>query len=362
MKIAIFHTSMDNIGGSEIVTLILARELKADIYTTNIDMEKIKKMGFDDVKLVSIGKISFNNDHFRKQIISWFFKRLNLKDKYDFFIISGEWAVSAAMNNRPNLYYMHTPIRELWDMYKEIRKKIMPSRRLLFDIWVLYNRFLNKKYIKHVEKIICNSENTRQRLKTFLHHDAKVVNPPIYTDKFHYEKNGNYWLSVNRLVKDKQVEIQIEAFKKLSKEKLIIVGCFEETKYLNTYIRYLQKIKPNNVEILHWVDFDKLTKLYANCKGFIATANDEDFGMSVVEAMASGKPVIAGNEGGYKETVIDGKTGILIDNIDSNKLAEAIKKIGKNPEKFKKECLKRAKKFDTSEFIKKIKQEIKNGK
>jgi len=87
--------------------------------------------------------------------------------------------------------------------------------------------------------------------------------------------------------------------------------------------------------------------------------------MNVVEAMASGKPVIAANEGGFKETIINNKSGILIDNIDENKLADAIKKFGKQiekgPLKFKITCQKQAKKFDTEVFIKKIREQIKKG-
>ncbi len=75
--------------------------------------------------------------------------------------------------------------------------------------------------------------------------------------------------------------------------------------------------------------------------------------------MASGKPVIAPNEGGYKETIIDGVTGNLIDDIDVDKLVKAIREIGKNPESYKDACLQRAKNFDTKVFIKKIKELIK---
>ena len=114
--------------------------------------------------------------------------------------------------------------------------------------------------------------------------------------------------------------------------------------------------------MLSWIEHDKLIDLYANCKGFIATAKDEDFGMTPVEAMASGKPVIAANEGGYKETVIDGVTGMLIDDINADKLVEAIKKMGENPQKFKAACIEQAKKFDTKIFIKKIKEQIKKHK
>jgi glycosyltransferase involved in cell wall biosynthesis len=203
------------------------------------------------------------------------------------------------------------------------------------------------------------------RLKKFLNRDAVVINPPIETSKLHYNKNGDFWLSVNRLLPPKRVDIQINAFAKLTNEKLIIVGSYEQSTNFLNYVKYLKQIKPKNVEIKSWVDQKELIELYANCKGFITTAIDEDFGMTPVEAMASGKPVIASNEGGYKETVINNKTGILIDNIDEYKLIEAIKKINNdikiNPQKYKKACQEQAKKFDIKVFIKKIEIEIENA-
>lgn len=366
MKIAIFHNFMDNIGGAEIVTLILARELNADVYTTNIDFEKIKKMGFADVapRIYSIGKIPLNAP-FRQQLALWKFRKLNLTEKYAFFIIAGDWAMSGAVNNKPNLWYVHSPIREIWDSYKYVRNNLVPfPLRYFFDVWVYYNRYLNKKYVKYVEKIACNSKNTQNRVKKFLGRYAIVINPPVETSKFKCKKTGNYWLSVNRLISHKRVDMQIKAFSKLPKEKLIIVGSYEKSRHFIQYADYINKIKPKNVEILSWVDQKKLIELYANCKGLIATAMDEDFGLSPVEAMASGKPVIACNEGGYKETIINEKTGILIDNINADKLANAIKEIekelGKNPKKYKNACIKRAKEFDVKVFIKKIKEEIKS--
>lgn len=365
MKVAIFHNFMDNIGGAEKVGLILARELKADIYTTNIDKEKIKKMGFSDViqRIRSIGKVPLNAP-FRQQISLLKFRYLNLKDKYDFYIIDGDWAMSACVNNKPNLWYVHSPIREIWDLYKYTRENIVPfGLRTIFDFWVYYNRYLNKKYVNHVGKIVCNSENTKQRVKKYLGKNASIIYPPIETSKFYYKKNGDFWLSVNRLITHKRVDIQVKAFSKLPDEKLIIVGSYEQSRHFKAYAEYIKKIKPRNVKILSWIDDKKLRELYANCKGFITTSQDEDFGMNVVEAMASGKPVIAPNEGGYKETIINGKTGILIDNINENKLVEAIKKLGKEIEKdslnFKKSCQKQAKKFDIEVFIKKMKELIK---
>ncbi len=357
MKIAIFHNYMDNIGGAERVGLTLARELKADFYSTNIDEEKIKKMGFPDVNLISIGKVPINAP-FKQQLAILKFRKLNLKH-YDFYIIDGDWAMSGVVNNKPNLWYVHSPIREIWDSYKHVRNNLVPfPLRPVFDVWVYYNRYLNKRYVKHVGKIACNSENTKKRVKKYLNREAVVINPPIETSKFKFKKSGDFWLSVNRLFSHKRVDMQVKAFKKLPKEKLIIVGSYEKSRHFKAYADYIKKIKPENVEIISWVDQEKLIDLYANCKGLITTARDEDFGMTPVEAMASGKPVIAGNEGGYKETVINNKTGKLINNINVDKLAKAIEKIGKNPEKYKKGCIKQAKKFDTKIFIKKIKGEL----
>ena len=135
MKIAIFQNFLDTIGGAEVVGLTMARELKADIYTTNVDREKIRQMGFDDVAVISIGRVPVNAP-FRQQLVLWRFRRLNLKGKYDFFIINGDWALSAAVNNRPNLWYVNATARELYDMRDYIRKNLIGSlKKLIFDVW-----------------------------------------------------------------------------------------------------------------------------------------------------------------------------------------------------------------------------------
>jgi len=204
--------------------------------------------------------------------------------------------------------------------------------------------------------MVCNSENVKRRVKKYLHRDAVVIHPPTDTDSFSYKKAENYWLSVNRLLKPKRIEIQLEAFRKLPNEKLILVGSYEEgAQQFEGYKKHLESIKPNNVDMRFWATDKELKNLYAECKGFITTAKDEDFGMTAVEAMASGKPVIAPNEGGYKESVIHNKTGVLIDDINSNKLTEAIRLLSSQDlHEYKDVCQTRAKQFDTEKFITKI--------
>ncbi len=361
MRIAIFHNFMDNIGGAERVGLILSRELNADIYTTNIDIKTIEKMGFKDVisKIHSIGTVP-KNAPFRQQMALWKFKKLNLKNTYDFYIIDGDWAMSGAKHNKPNLWYVHSPIREIWDLYGYTRQHIVPwFLRWIFDVWVFYNRSLNKKCANEVTKIVCNSGNTQKRVMEFLGKSSEVIYPPIETSKFKFEKFGDYWLSVNRLITHKRIDMQLRTFSRLPNEKLIIVGSYEQSRHFLKYATYCNSIKPDNVQIKSWVIQEELISLYANCKGFITTSKDEDLGMNVLEAMASGKPVIAPNEGGYKETVINGKTGILINNIDEEKITYAMERISQkikhNPNELMWACRQHAKRFDTKVFIGKLK-------
>ena len=115
MAIAIFHNFLDNIGGAEIVTLLLARELGADVYTTNIDQEKIKKMGFSDLNIYSIGWVPAAAP-LRQELTYWRFRFLNLGKRYNFYIISGDWAMAAAVKKAFNpeaILYEQAPDQDM---------------------------------------------------------------------------------------------------------------------------------------------------------------------------------------------------------------------------------------------------------
>ncbi len=365
MKIAVLHNFLDNIGGAEIVTLTLARDLDADVYTTNVSKENIAAMGFGDIlpRIHSIGKVP-KNAPFRQQIAFSKFRKLDLKNRYDFYIISGDWAMSAAVNNKPNIWYVHSPLHELWEFRHKIRNELLPFwKRSLYDLWVIMNRKLTLKYAEHVNTFVCNSENTRARLKKYYAKESIVINPPIDTENFKLGEAQDYWLSVNRIVRHKRIEIQTEAFRNLPEENLIIVGSYEkDSKHFEKYRSEIEISKPPNVNIRSWVNFDELRELYANCKGVITTSDSEDFGMTAIEAMASGKPVIAPCENGYKESITNGQEGILIEKINSEKLAAAIKKLKAElsiyPDKYREMCLAKAKRFDAALFIQKIKSVI----
>jgi glycosyltransferase involved in cell wall biosynthesis len=143
-------------------------------------------------------------------------------------------------------------------------------------------------------------------------------------------------------------------------EKLIIVGGYAKGDHAEKYAKNISNKLPYNVSILGEVSEQELIDLYASCKGFICTALDEDFGLTPVEAMASGKPVVAVNEGGFRETVTE-KTGLLI-NADLHSTIEAVKFISREPERYKDACLEQAKCFDLSIFSEKIKNVVNNDR
>ncbi|MFC1896377.1 glycosyltransferase [Thermodesulfobacteriota bacterium] len=356
MRVAIFHNYMDNIGGAEITALTLARELKADVYTTNLDADKIEHAGFSDVAIREISRVPVRAPYKQQATLARFLA-LHLPGAYDFFVIDGDWAMSAALRNRPNLWYVHSPIREIYDLYEYTRgNQNNFVRRAIFDLWVALNRIINRRLFRYVDRVVCNSENTRKRVRRYLRGSSEVVYPPVDTKEFHYRRNGDFWLSVNRLFEHKRVELQCEAFASLPSERLVVVGSHEETRHSTEYARHLNQTKPPNVEMAGWVDPEELTGLYADCKAFITTSYEEDFGLTPVEAMASGKPVIAPNEGGYRESVIDGVTGILIDKMTAGSLASAVTILGPVAGRYKGACLERAQKFDKEVFARGIRR------
>ena len=348
---------MDNIGGAELVTLTLARELRADVYSTVVNQDAINNLGFD-IPVRSIGWVP-KNAPFRQQLTAYRFKKLNLSSQYDFFIISGDWAASGSIHNKPNLWIIYSPPRELWDLYQHTRDTHVGWwGKWIFDAWVIYNRKLTKENLSHTTAKIAISKNVQRRVQQFFHETVSVIYPPTDTTAFRYEKNGDFWLSVNRLIDHKRIEMQLSAFQKLPQEKLVIVGSYEQSKHFKRYAKRMIETAPKNVTIKSWITAGELRKLYATCKGFITTSLDEDYGMNVVEAMASGKPVIAPNEGGYKETMINGETGMLIDDLTPEKLALAIEGLKRDPAAYKERCQKRAHAFDTSVFMDAIHTQI----
>ncbi|WP_370573295.1 glycosyltransferase [Methanomethylovorans sp.] len=352
MKVAIFHDYIGAIGGGEKLVLTLAKGLGADVITTDVDMDSVTKMGFEDVKIISIGK-TLKVPPLKQIDASFKFATCDFSKKYDFFIFSGNWAFFAAKKHKPNVYYCHTPTRAFYDLYEVYRKNQSVFVSLPFVIWVHFHRRVSEYYLTHVSKIVTNSMNTQKRIQRYFGRDSVIIYPPVDTSRFEYKEYGDFWLSVNRLYPEKRVELQIEAFREMPDQNLIIVGGYATGDHASGYAAKLVMGLPANVTLMGSVSEEKLLELYATCKGHITTALDEDFGMTPIEAMASGKPTVAVKEGGYLETVLDEVTGLLVEP-EVLSIVAAIKEVSSDPQKYREACIKRAKEFDVSTMLQKM--------
>ncbi|MBU4222510.1 MAG: glycosyltransferase [Euryarchaeota archaeon] len=352
MKIAIFYDWINIIGGGEKLILTLARELDADVITTDLDKDIIKKLGFEDVNIISLGK-TIKLPVFKQLSLSLLFAMCDFSKKYDFYIFSNNFSYFAARKHKPNIWYCFSPPRVLYDLHDLFAQKEPFINRQLFKIWAAMQRLMSLKFLNHVENFAAISGNVQARIRKYYGRDSIVVYPAIDISKYGFKKYGDFWLSVNRLYPEKRIELQINAFRHMQDEKLVIVGDFTRKDYSEKYVSMILKDLPRNVKLLGRVAEEDLIDLYAECKGHITTAIDEDFGMTPIEAMASGKPTVAVKEGGYLETMIDGSTGIPVD-AEETDIINTVKTISRNPEKYRSRCENRAKDFDVTAFIKKM--------
>jgi len=251
------------------------------------------------------------------------------------------------------MWYCFTPTRIFYDLHDVFMGRVIFIARPLFKIWIALHEPISRYFSGHIQHITTISRNTEGRIRKYYGRDSIVVYPAIDVSRYRFKKNGDFWLSVNRLYPEKRIELQINAFRHLPDEKLVIVGGYAMGDHASKYASRITEDLPGNVELLGSVTEEELLELYATCKGHITTALDEDFGMTPVEAMASGKPTVAVREGGYLETIIDGSTGILVD-ADEKEIIDAVKLISRSPEKYKNAGMARDRDFDTGEFIKQM--------
>jgi glycosyltransferase involved in cell wall biosynthesis len=350
MRVAIFHDYFSFIGGGEKLVLTLARHLNADIITTNVDYDLISRMGFDDVHIISLGAL-VGIEPLKQIQATWKFATSDFRGKYDFYIFSGNWAHHASRRHRPNLYYCHAHVRVFYDLKEQTVKALRnPLKRLLARAWIYIHSYYDRRSIARVEQIVANSRCIARRIKKYLGRESVVVYPPSDTSRFYDAGDEGFWLSVNRLFPEKRIEVQLNAFARMPDQNLVIIGGGDHGDYSGSYARMIRESLPPNVRLISDLPEEKLIEYYGHCRGFIATSMNEPFGMAAVEAMASGKPVIAVGEGGYLESVLDGLTGRLIQ-CSEDELVRAVRDIGRYAAHFRDACLAQSKKFDVSAFF-----------
>ncbi|WP_214035445.1 glycosyltransferase [Methanospirillum sp.] len=329
-------------GGAERLEIDIALALNATIVCLDVDpdFENIypisQKVKFHPLKIKLPGEPL-------KQIFGMIFFRF-IKLDYDFYILMDDMTIRYLVHKVPHVYYMHTPRRILYDMYYPSLEEYNQIYRIIIACVFNIIRFFDRRFIKKfVKNIACNSHNTRNRIWKIYQKGAKVLYPPVHVKDYHVGKYDDFWLSVSRIDKWKRIELQMEVFRLLPSIRFIVAG--------KIYPKYVDIIKeaPDNLTFLDAVTDEKLHELYSTCRGFLTTAIDEDFGITPLEAMAAGKPVVAVYEGGYKETVADGYTGLLVAPVAAE-IAGAIRDVDQDPSRFGHEARKRAELFDYKIF------------
>lgn len=358
IKIGVFHDTLTKKGGAGRVAIELANHLDADLITSGFNLE-LKKWVDIKTEVIDIGNISIKSSYligYNLEVPLRFF--LNRKNfDYDIYIFSGFSSIFASRPNKLNIWLCHTPNRILYDLRKIRLERANIIKKIFYKIYIkiLYSR--DQNIIKNnMQKIISVSKNVKQRVKKYYKRKAEIIYSPIDTKKFKFKKFGDFYLTVSRLEIEKRIDLIAKAFVRLPNKRLVIIGDGPEKK------KILKVIKCNkNIELLSNVDDGKLRELYSTCLATIYMPFNEDFGLVPLEGMASGKACIAANEGGCKETVINGKTGFLIKATEED-IVKVIKKFNqKKAKQMKEECVKQSKKFDTKNYIKNWKKVIQNA-
>lgn len=226
-------------------------------------------------------------------------------------VISSNHCVAKGVKTGPrtlHVCYCHTPMRYIWDQYDEYFGK---GHAALMTRWGM---FLVRGYLqrwdiataRNPHHFIANSRNVQERIRRIYGKESEVIYPPVDTSKYTLStKPGAYFLVVSAFVPYKRIDLAIEACARTG-DRLVIVGDGPD-------VNHLKAISRGNTEFRGAVADEELRNLYAGCKA-VLFPGEEDFGIVPVEAMASGKPVIAYARGGALETVIDApgfRTGVL---------------------------------------------------
>lgn len=272
---------------------------------------------------------------------------------YPTALFSGFYSVCAA-NRHPagrNVYYCHTPPRFLYDQQALFAQEAGALGRPVLRAFDRWYRPRYEAAVARMDRVLTNSRNVRERIRTHLGVDAEVVHPPCDTERFRFLGQDGYYLSFARLDPLKNVDRIVRAFRKMPDRNLVVVSDGPEA----GRVRRLAGGAPN-IRLLGRVEEARLVRLIGHCIATIYIPRQEDFGMSPVESMAAGKPVIGVREGGLTETVVHGRTGLLLpgdpsvdDVVRGVRDLDATRALG-----MRQACTERAGRFDKRVFLERM--------
>ncbi|MEA2007423.1 MAG: glycosyltransferase [Patescibacteria group bacterium] len=360
-KIALVHDFLQYWGGAETTLDVVGNIFPDAPIFTLLQDENLTKKHFQDKDI----QVSFlqKAPNFLKKRHKYLFplmptavETFNLRD-FD-VVISSSSAFAKGIIVKPkttHICYMHAPMRYVWDWHHEYmqEQRLGNKVRLLTRFFLNYLRMWDRASSERVDYFVANSKYTSLRIKKYYRRNSKVIYPPVKVDNFVAQKeNGGFFLAVGRLSAYKRIKLIVEVFNKL-KLPLVVVGDGQLREELEKMTE-----RNKNIKILGWLPADKLRKLYSHARAFVCACED-DFNITVVEAMASGKPVVALRRGGVMETVQEHVTGEFFDAPQVEIVADGIRRFIENENSYDYEKIRaRAEEFSEERFKKEFKEYV----
>ncbi len=352
MKVALVHDYLSQDGGAERVLKALQEVYpEAPTFVLFYDKNKIPKHFFaGDVRPTFLHYLPGAKNHYRWYLpLMPYATECHDLEGFDAVISSTSAFAKGVLTSPETMHvsYCHTPTRYLWSdthsyleelNYNRVVKTFLPPLISRLRMW-------DKMSADRVDHFIANSENVRGRIQKFYRRDAEVIYPPVDTHLFQTTgRAGEYFLIGGRLVPYKRYDLAVQVFNRLGWPlKIFGIGPDEER---------LRGLAKNNIEFVGWVSDWQKAELYANAIAFLHPQN-EDFGITAVESMAAGRPVISYGAGGALETVVEGVTGQFFAEQNWESLYDVVLRF--KPEQFEAEKIREhALRFSANNFKRRI--------
>jgi len=323
MKTAIVHEWLTVLGGADLVVRIIhdifpSAPIFALVYNPDNMPEAFRAM---DIRTSFVQKLPFARTRYRAYLPLYplAVEQFDLSE-FEMIISSSHCCAHGAMRRADahHVCYCHTPIRYAWDQYHSYMQSIGRLSRIVAAPILSLIRQWDYAAAQRVDTFVANSNAVRRRIQKHYGRDADVIFPPVDTHSFRPVSPGevdDYFFIMSRHVPYKKVDLAIRAFNMLGLP-LYVAGDGPDT-------AYLKSIAGPNIRFLGHVSNDAAHGFMARCRAFIFP-QEEDFGLTPVEAQAAGRPVIAYAKGGALDTVIDGVTGTFFYDQSPEALADEV--------------------------------------
>ena len=309
MKVALVHDYLNQMGGAERVVLALHEIFpEAPLYTSIYDPQRVDTAFQSiDIRTSFMQRLPLVKKHHQPFLPFYPFamERLDLRG-YD-LVLSSSSAFGKGVVTRPetmHICYCHTPMRWCWnyDEYVE-REHLGRIPRSILPFFISGLRVWDQTSSMRVDHFIANSPVVADRIRKYYRRDAVVIPPPVEVSRFTFiptTRPEDYFLIISRLMPYKRIDLAIEACNQLQLSLVIIGSGRDENR--------LKRIAGPSIRFMGRLSDQKVLYYYAHCRALILPG-EEDFGITPLEAQASGRPVIAYAAGGALASVIDNVTG-----------------------------------------------------